>query len=523
MRPSRRIEWLVNVPAVEQRGRRYVVTLVVMAAAIMQILDTTIVTVALPHMRGQLEADPRQITWVLTSYLISSGIFMPLTGFLTDRFGQRRYLMVSIAGFVAASMLCGLAQSLDQMVLFRLLQGVAGAGLVPTAQAVLVTVYPREQRGTAMAIFGVGAMVGPILGPTVGGYLTEVLNWRWTFFINLPVGALALLGAAWFLPDSGTRRRRIDWLGFAFLFTAVASLQYVLDRGAEDDWFASAEIRLLAVTSVFGFICLIHRNWELGERALFRLDVFRDRNFAVSTLMFAAFMFGMYGALALRPQMLESLLGYPALTTGLVLAPRGFGSMASMFVAGRLINRTGARPLILAGAMLVFAGTWIVTWYSPDVDEWWVIWPAVVQGLGLGLVFVPLSTVAFATLPVARSAEAAGIRQLGRTIGASLGVSLASTVVADQTQAAWHRLGGQVTPFSISARAFLAPLGLTPDSASGAAVLGAQVARQAAFIGMLDAFVMMALALLVSLPLVLLLEKGVGKESGATMTVIAET
>jgi len=502
---------------IENRRTRFLITAVVMVAAIMQILDTTIVTVALPHMQGQLSANTEQIGWVLTSYLISSGIFMPLTGFLTDRLGQKRYLMYSITGFVIASMLSGLAANLDQIVLFRLLQGIAGAGLVPTAQAVLISTYPREEFGRAMAIFGVGAMVGPILGPTVGGYLTEILNWRWIFFINLPVGVLALLGTLLYVPETEKVERRADWIGFLFLVVAVACMQFVLDRGRQNDWFNSPLIQVMTGLSVFGYICLILRNLEMGEHAMLRLEVFRDRNFSLSILIFAIFMFALYGALALRPHLIESLYGYPTLTTGLVLAPRGFAAMVSMFSAGRLINRTGAKPLILIGFILVFIGSWALTWYAPRIDMWWVIWPGLVQGLGLGLVFVPLATITFATLPEKLSAEAAGIRQLGRTIGASIGVSLSSAVFANQMQAAWNTAGGHLTPFSNAVRGFLAPLHLAPDSSGAAHVLGKVLGQQSAFVGMIDAFYMMSLMLLVSLPLLALLKKGVGRQGGGAV------
>lgn len=496
---------------VENPRTRFLITTVVMLAAILQILDTTIVTVALPHMQGQLEATSEQIGWVLTSYLISSGIFMPLTGFLTDRFGQKRYLLISITGFVIASMLCGIATSLHEIVLFRLAQGVAGAGLVPSAQAILINIYPSNKRGEAMAIFGVGAMVGPILGPTLGGYLTQVLDWRWTFFINLPVGILALIGAWLFVPHTEIKERRIDWVGFIFLAVAVSTMQIVLDRGQQLGWFNSHRIQIFTAVSLFAYFCLIVRNLEKGAGAIFRLTVFKDRNFAVSVLILAAFMFSMYGALDLQPLMLEHLYGYPTLTTGLVLAPRGLGSMVSMFLAGRLINRFGARPLIVIGFACVLMGTWVNTWYGPTIDPFWVIWPILLQGFGLGMVFVPLATVSFATLPQSWSAEAAGVRQLGRTIGASLGISISGAIMARQTQTAWNQMGGHITPFSDALHHYLAPLHLSPDSPMAGAVLGHVLNSQASLQGIIDAFAVMSLTVLLGAPLVLLIKKGAGR------------
>ncbi len=500
---------------VEDRRRRLLITGVVMTAAIMQILDTTIVTVALPHMRGSLGANQQQISWVLTSYLISSGIFMPLTGYMTDRFGRKRYMIASIAGFALASLLCGIAGSLGQIVLFRLLQGVAGAGLVPSAQAILVESYPEAERGKAMAIFGVGAMVGPILGPTLGGYLTQTFAWRWIFFINLPIAVLAILGVWRFIPASERRDRNTDWLGFGFLVIAVATMQFVLDRGQEYGWFRSHVIQVAAVMSLFGFVCLVIRNIEMGHNAIFDLRVFRDRNFAVSALLLATFMFSMYGVLALQPALLELLFDYPTFTVGLVLAPRGLSAMVSMFLAGRLINRIGAKPLIGMGIAITTFGTVAMTDYSLQIDTWWVIWPTLVQGFGLGLVFVPLATVTFATLPEELSSEAAGVRQLARTIGASAGVSLSGVIVADGAQATWNRLGGHITAGSRALHDFLGSLHMTLADPHAAAALAQLLQRQGRFQGTIDAFVVLGWSILLAVPLLLLLRKGVGRHEGA--------
>lgn len=498
--------------AIEDKSKRYLLTAVVMGAAIMQILDTTIVTVALPHMQGELGANATQISWVLTSYLISSGIFMPLTGFMTDRFGQRTYLIWSIVGFTAASMLCGIATSIDEIVVFRLIQGVAGAGLMPTAQAILLNIYPREERGNAMAIFGVGAMVGPIMGPTLGGYLTQVLSWRWTFFVNLPVGALALAGVWLLVPQTEKKERHADWLGFAFLVIAISCMQFVFDRGQQDGWFASHVIQATALLSAFGFICLVLRNLEMGKDAIFDLRVFADRNFAVSALLLSTFMFSMYGMMALQPQMLETLFGYPTFTTGLVLAPRGLGSMLSMFLAGRLISRVGARPLMLTGMLCAVFSSWVMTHYSLQTDQWWFIWPVFVQGFGLGLIFVPLATVTFATMPEEKTAEAAGIRQIARSIASGLGIAVSSAVVSQQTQTAWNQMGAHLSPSSPETVRRLHELGLSPHDPGAGAVLGRLLGQQAHFQGMIDAFVLLTATAAVGVPILLLLKKGIGRE-----------
>ena len=506
---------------IEDRRRRYLITAVVMFAAVMQILDTTIVTVALPHMQGSLGVNATQISWVLTSYLISAGIFMPLTGFMTDRFGQKSFLFWSIVGFTVASILCGLAGSIGEIVLFRLLQGVAGAGLIPTSQAILINIYPREERGQAMAIFGIGAMVGPIMGPTVGGYLTQVLSWRWTFFINVPVGLAAVIGVLALVPQTEKKERHADWLGFAFLVIAIASMQFVFDRGQEDGWFNSHTIQFAALLSVFGFVCLVMRNLEMGDKAIFDLHIFKDRNFAISALLLSTFMFSLYGMLALQPQMLEKLFGYPTFATGLVLAPRGVAAATAMFITGRFISRVGARPLLIMGVLAVTIGSYVMTGYSIQTDEWWFIWPSMVQGFGLGMFFVTLATVTFTTLPANRITEAAGIRQIARSIAAGLGVAVSSTVVAHQSQTGWNQIGGHLTPMSDALQERLSALGLHLGDPEVGAMLGRILERQSYFEGILDAFLLLSIASASGLFIILLLKRGVGREGGRQQDVQA--
>lgn len=490
----------------DKTASRAIITMVVMAAAVLQVLDTTIVTVAMPHMQGSLSATPDQISWVLTSYLISSGIFMPLTGYFTDRLGQKRYLILCIVGFVTASALCGIATSLPEMVLFRLLQGVAGAGLVPLAQAILVKAYPPEERGKAMAIFGVGVMVGPILGPTLGGYLTQMLSWRWTFYINVPVGILALVGALIFVPDSDTKPRRMDWLGFVFLLMGVGGLQFVLDRGTSEDWFSSGVIRVTALMSVIGFIGMIARSLSLGERALLDLSLFKDRNFTTSCLIFSALFFSMYGALTLQPMMIETLLGYPTLTAGLVMAPRGIAAMVAMFTVGRLFNRFGPRPFILIGVILIGVGTLVTKEYTLQVSTWGLIWPIILQGFGTGMAFVPLATMAFATLAPERASEAAGMRQLVRSLAASVGVATGTALMTRQGQVLWQQIGEHINPFNPALYAYLHNLHLDPHQPLAGAVLGHLLSRQSQFLAMLDVFVVLGWGAFATLPLLLLMK-----------------
>jgi len=503
-------------------SRRFLISLAVMSATVLQALDTTIVNVALPHMQGQLGATPDQISWVLTSYLVASGVCMPLTGYFADRMGQKNFLLVSILGFVLSSALCGLSTNLAEIVLFRLMQGVFGAALVPMSQSIMVQTFPPEERGKAMAIWGIGVMVGPILGPTLGGYITEAINWRWTFYINLPVGILSLFLAWRMVPDSPRRERRMDWLGMVLIILAVGGLQFVLDRGTQDDWFGSWAIRTAVTLSVLGFFGFLYHGFRHPRKALFDPRIFYDRNFATASLLLAVFGLGMFGAMVLQPMMLESLLNYPASTTGLIMAPRGIASMISMVLVGRLIARVEPRALIAVGIVLSAIGSHAMTMYSLQIDAWWLIWPVVIQGLGLGMIFVPLSTVAFSTLPKEQSAEAAGIYSLMRTIGSSVGISIATTVMTRYTQVGWNGLGGHITIYNHAIATYLKGLHLNLGDPAATAVLAHSLARQARMLGMLDAFKLISWSFIAMLPMVLLIGRSMRKPADEVLVAAIE-
>ncbi len=489
-------------------SNRLLITVTVMLAAILQIVDTTIVVVALPHMEGTLSATPDQITWVLTTYLIASGVFMPLTGYLSDRIGQKRLLLFSIAGFMFTSGLTGLATSLDQIVLFRFLQGIAGAALMPLAQAILITNYPPQERGKAMAIFGLAAIVGPVIGPTLGGYLTQVASWRWAFFINVPIGLLALASAWMFIPETEIKPRRMDWIGFGYLFVAVGAMQMVLDRGTQYDWYSSPFIVVATLLSVAGFGMLVyHANAKRGA-GIIDLRLFRDRNFSVSNLIFASIMFNLFAALTLQPIFTESLLGIPVLTTGLILMPRGIAAALTMQLAGRLVNRTGPRPLVLTGVLLSAAGTIAMMQYNLNIGLWWLIWPIILQGLGMGFVFVPLTTLAFSTLRPEQTTEAAGLRQLVRTVAASAGTAASTGLTTHYAQQAWNQLGGHINPFNPALSAYLARLHLPDSSRLSAQVLGHLLGQQSQMISLIHVFELFSIALLATIPLLLLIKRG---------------
>ncbi|WP_293762940.1 DHA2 family efflux MFS transporter permease subunit [uncultured Aquitalea sp.] len=481
------------------------VTVAVMAATVMQVLDTTIVNVALPQMQGELGATSDQISWVLTSYLVASAICMPLTGYLTDRLGRRRYLLYSISGFVIASMLCGVAMNLTQIVLFRLLQGVFGAALVPLSQAIMVDNYPREERGRAMAIWGMGVMVGPIAGPTLGGWLTDVFDWRWTFFINLPVGVLSLFLARQ-VPDTERRQRSIDWLGLAMISCAIGGIQYVLDRGNGDDWFASSGIVAAALLAVLGLAGFIWRGLSAEAHPLFDLHMFRDRNFVAASFVIAALGLSMYGAMVIQPIMLEGLFQYPTLDTGMIMAPRGVASFVSMMIVGRLIGKVDSRLIIGTGLLIGATGTWVCTHYTLDTSPAWFVWPVLLQGFGLGMIYVPLSAMAMSTLPARLSAEAAGLFSLLRTMGSSVGIAIVSTAYTRGTQHAWNVLGGFFNEYNPALQDYLQRLGKAALDPSVAQRLALELDKQARMVSIVDVYWLITFSFLAMLPLLLLLK-----------------
>lgn len=488
-------------------ANRILITLVVMSATLMQVIDTTIVNVALPHMQGALSASPDEITWTLTSYLVASAIFMPLTGYLSDRLGRKLYLFISIAGFTLVSALCGASVTLTELVVFRLLQGVFGAALVPLSQAIMTDIFPPEERTRAMAIWGIGVMVGPILGPTLGGYLTDIASWRWTFYVNVPVGILTLLLMN-VIPDTPKRPRNLDWIGLILICTSIGGLQYVIDRGNSADWFASSGIifaTYLTVTCFLGFI--LHQFGETQER-IFDLAIFKDKNFTISSMMLCIVGLGLYGTMVLQPLMMENLLNYPVLATGLLLAPRGISGMISMAVVTQLIKYFDPRWIILAGILICTSGIWVGTSYSLNINSFWLVWPMVIQGFGMGMIFVPLSTIAFSTLSHHLRTEAAGLYSLLRTIGGSIGISVAITVFARRSQVFWNELGGGINPYNPAVYQFLQPLHLLPVQPPGTMILTSELMRQSSMLAFVNVYAFIAWSFLLMVPFVLLLDRG---------------
>jgi DHA2 family multidrug resistance protein len=484
------------------------ITASIMLATIMQGVDNTIANVALPHIQGSLSAAQDQVSWVLTSYIVAVAIMTPLTGWLAGRLGIKYVFLISVAGFTLASALCGSATSLSQLVIYRLLQGACGAGLVPLSQSVLMQINPPERHGQAIAIWGMGVMLGPIFGPMLGGWLTQDYSWRWIFYINLPVGVIASLGILVFIRETRhTHREAFDFFGFVTLSIAIGSLQMMLDRGELKDWFNSTEIWVEALLSgVFFYLFIIHTA-TARDRSFINLDLIKSPNFMAGTvLMF--FVGGILsGTLALLPTMLQSLMNYPVFTTGLVTAPRGIGTMIAMFVVGRMINRVDNRLIILTGFLLTVLSLWQMTGFSLQMGMAPVVVSGVLQGFGLGCTFVPLNTLALSNLPRHILTQGTAMRSLMRNLGGSIGISVLEALLIQNTQIVHSRLIEHLRPDNPLAQAPLlaAPFSLTTPS--GIAALNAEVTRQAAMVAYINDYALMMMIVLLLIPLLLLVRR----------------
>jgi MFS transporter, DHA2 family, multidrug resistance protein len=480
-------------------------TATIICACVMQGLDTTIVNVCLPHIQGSMSASQDQISWVLTSYIVASAIIMPLTGWLAGRFGVRPIFLASVIGFTVVSAACGAATSLTQLVIFRVLQGIGSAGLVPLGQATLFTIYPREKHGHAMAIFSTGAMMGPIIGPTLGGWLTENFGWRWCFYINLPVGAMCALGIFLCIRQAGNiRRDPFDGFGFAMLSIGVGALQLMLDRGQLQDWFRSTEIWIEATIAGLCFYLLVIHTMTTGEKSFVNRELLKSPNFvAGSVLMFGVGMI-LSGTLALMPSMMQVLMNYPVFDAGWMMAPRGFGTMLAMFIVARIINKVDNRWFIFVGFLLTAASLWQMTGFSLLMGSGPLIFASFAQGFGLGCTFVPLNLLALSGLPHHILAQGTAIRALMRMLGGSIGIAILESELTQNTQIVHSRLTEWLRPDNPLAHAPYLSVPYSLTSPTGIAALNHEVTRQAAMIGYIDDFMLMLIVILAALPLLLL-------------------
>jgi DHA2 family multidrug resistance protein len=501
--------------------RRLALTVLAMIASITQILDTTIANVALPHMQATLGATQDSIAWVLTSYIIAVAIATPLTGWLEDRFGRRALFTACIAGFTVTSALCGAAQTLEMMVAARIAQGLSGALLIPLSQALILDIWPFEKRAYAMSIFIAGTMIGPISGPVLGGILTESFNWRWVFYVNVPFGIVCTLGL-WLLLEPGRGvRRRLDVFGFATLSIALAAFQLMLDRGTRQDWFASTEIVIEAFIAAGAFWMFAVHTWT-ARVPLIPRALFTDRNFAMSMIYLVVVVAAMYSVAALTAPMLQQLLHYNPQQAGILMAPRGFGTMLAMIVCGRFSGKVDERVMMVSGCLMLAWAHWIMTGFDLSMDRWLVMWSNFLQGIGVGLVTIPLNMLAFLTLPPSLRTDGSAAFALVRAVSASAGIAAMGALFAYNSQVSHADLSARITGATMPLMDQRLVDGLGRFGGMIPAMVDGEINRQALMIAYLDDFwVMMWLTLLV-IPFTLLLRPVKAKGEREIAPVIAD-
>ncbi|HEY6118483.1 MAG TPA: DHA2 family efflux MFS transporter permease subunit [Pyrinomonadaceae bacterium] len=482
----------------------------VMLATFMEVLDTSVANVALPHIAGNLSASSEESTWVLTSYLVSNAIMLPATNWLGRYFGRKRFLIFCIVIFTASSALCGAAASLGMLIIARVLQGAGGGALQPIAQSVLLESFPPEKRGSAMAIYGMGIVVAPIIGPTMGGWITDNYSWRWIFYINVPIGIIAALMARTFIEDPpyirNQRPGRIDYFGFGMMAVALGMLQLVLDKGQEEDWFSSSLITWAAFLSILTFVIFI--TWELrSQDPIVNLRILGNRNFAVGTALMTILGVVLYGTIALLPLFLQTLMGYPALQSGLAVSPRGIGSVASMMIVGRLVGKVNGRYLLMFGFGLLAFSTYLFSDINLEISSRSIVWPGMLSGFAMGFVFVPLTTMAMGTLPNEQMGNASGVFNLMRNTGGSLGIAAVTTMLTRGAQIHQAAMVSHLTPYDPAFQQRMHELagtwsgpatGAVPSQAYGA--IYGTVVRQATLLSYIDNFRLLAFLCLLCVP-----------------------
>jgi DHA2 family multidrug resistance protein len=490
------------------RLNRTAITASITCATIMQGVDTTIANVALPHIQGSFSCSQDQIAWVVTSYIVAAAIMTPLTGWLAGRLGIKWVFFFSVIGFTIASALCGAATTLIQLVLYRVLQGICGAALVPLSQSVLLRTNPPERHGRAMAIWGIGTMLGPIIGPALGGWLTDNFTWRWVFLINLPVGVLCAIGILVFIHDDRHgHRERFDFFGFGTLSIAVGAVQMMLDRGELKDWFGSTEIWVEGTVAALCFYLFIVHTATTTASSFLNRSMLKDSNFTAGIILMFFVGIILNGTMVLLPTMMQDLMNYPVVTAGFVMAPRGIGTLISMVLVARIIGKVDTGLIIFAGLTLTAASLWQMTGFSLYMNKNLLLISGTLQGIGLGFVFTPLSVAAFSTLSREHLTQGTAIFSLMRNIGGSVGVSIVEAMFVENTQVIHSRLSEHIRADNPLAQApmLAAPYSLT--NPHGVAALNAEVTRQAQMIAYIDNFYFMAVVILATLPLLLLLRR----------------
>lgn len=487
----------------------------VMLATFMEVLDTSVANVSLPHIAGTLSASTEEATWVLTSYLVANAVILPITGWLSSYFGRKRLLITCIIIFTVSSALCGAATSMTMLIVARVLQGIGGGVLQPTAQAVLMESFPFEKRGQAMAVYAMGIIVAPIIGPTLGGWITDNYSWRWIFYINVPVGVAAVLMAMWFIENPPYLKRaegsRIDYLGFGLMAIFLSTFQIVLDTGQQNQWFESKQIVLLTVISIASLIAFVFRELTI-EEPIVNLRILANRNFGVGTLLMTIVGGVLYGTTALLPLFLQTLLGYPAVQSGLAVSPRGIGSMASMIIVGRLVGKIDSRLLMTFGFAVLAISMYMLAGVNLQIATSNIVWPNIINGFAMGFIFVPLTTTATGTLSREQMSNAAGIYSLMRNLGGGLGISALTTLLARGAQQHQAMMVSHLTPYDTAFQQQLEQLQRAfGSSATGmqqayAAIYGT-VVKQANLMAFIDNFRLLTYVCLACIPLVFLLKR----------------
>ena len=495
----------------------WIVTTAVMLATFMEVLDTTVVNVSVPHIAGNLGASVDEGTWVVTSYLVSNAIILPMAGWLATRFGRRRMLMLCVTGFTLSSLLCGMATRLDWLIFFRVLQGLSGGGLQPLSQSVLLETFPPKKHGTAMAAFGFGIIFAPIIGPTLGGWITDNYTWRWIFYINLPVGILSLLMISTFVIDPEYLRKRtygVDVWGIGFLALGFGMLQMVLDKGQEKDWFGNNQIRLWAALCIIGLVAMVIRELT-AKHPIVDLRVLKDRTFAAGTLLMTMLGFVLYASLMLLPIYLQTLLNYPAFQSGLALSPRGIGALIMTPISGQLTNRLDPRKLLFIGILTGGYTMFSLSHLNLNAGYWDIFWPQIIQGAAMAFLFVPLMTTSMSNISRENMGNATSIYNLMRNIGGSFGIAMMTTFLARRNQVHQNQLISHVTPMDLRTQMMFrglqgwfhlhAPLSAYDAAHKSWGAIYRMVQQQAAMLSFVEAFWVMGLIFWAMAPLLLLL------------------
>jgi DHA2 family multidrug resistance protein len=494
---------------------RGLVAFTVMLPTLIEIIDTSVVNVSLNHIRGSLSAGIDEATWTITAYLVSNAIVIPMAGWLARLIGRKNYQIASIALFTFSSFMCGSAWSLQSLVFFRILQGIGGGGLVPISQSILLESFPREKHGTAMAIFGMGAMMGPIVGPLLGGWITDNWSWRWIFYINIPIGIIAIIMNSIVIQDPPYMKRqkmKVDYWGLLFLAVGLGSLQFVLDKGEQEDWFGSSLIIAFGIVAAVSLILLVINEY-FSEQPIVNLKLFKDRTFTSgATVMFFVFL-NLFGSIVLLPIFLQSIMGYTSYYAGLVLGPGGIATMLAMPFAGKLVSKVNPKRILAVGITICALSTYMMSRFNLTTDFWTFVWPRVVLGLGMGMTFIPLTTMTLSHIPREHMTEASSLYNLLRNLGGSVGIAFTTTILSRRAQFHQTRLVEHLSPldpayaiYRDKLGAFLGTQGLPKAGADG--LMYRELVRQSTTLAFTDAFLTICALIICVLPLVFLMQRG---------------